>query len=220
MSNKPNARRHRSPVVASPSTAWWQRPIVWIGGLIVVAAAVTGILVDLDDGGVETTPQTAFVEALGQPLPPLVDPDPAVGTGAPTVSAQTVDGGRIQHLHDDGVARLYGFFAHWCPVCQAELPEAADWLEAHPVPDGVEVVAISTAVDPSRDNYPPSDWFEREGWPATVLLDDDRSTLAAAFGLPAYPYWVAVDADGTVVARVAGQLPEAGYLALIELLGG
>ena len=55
------------------------------------------------------------------------------------------------------------------------------------LPAGVEVVAISTSVDAAGDNFPPSDWFAREEWPATVLLDDEYSSLANSFGLPPFP---------------------------------
>lgn len=218
MTNRPRtqARPRRTP--NSPKPPWWQRPTTWIAALVLIAATVAGIAA-ANSGGDETTPQTAFAEALGGPLPPLTNPDPAVGMNAPTISAQTLAGERVQFLHDDGTARLYGFFAHWCPVCQDELPEGTAWLEEHSLPDGVEVVAVSTAVDSTRGNYPPSDWFAREEWPATVLLDDEQSSLATGFGLTAFPYWVAVDADGTVIARVSGRLAETDFLTLIDALG-
>ena len=39
-------------------------------------------------------------------------------------------------------------------------------------------------------------------------MDSDDSTAARAFGLQSFPYWVAIDADGTVALRVSGELPE------------
>jgi hypothetical protein len=39
-----------------------------------------------------------------------------------------------------------------------------------------------------------------------VILDDERNSVAAAFGLPAYPYFVFVGADGTVAGRVTGRV--------------
>lgn len=217
MANKPRTQPRPKRTSNASNRRWWQHPITWVATLVLIAATVAWIAA-ATSGDNETTPQTAFAEALGGPLPPLASPDPALGMDAPTISAQTLAGERVQFLHDDEIARLYGFFAHWCPVCQDELPEGTAWLEEHSIPAGVEVVAVSTAVDSTRGNYPPSGWFAREEWPATVLLDDDQSSLATGFGLTAFPYWVAVDADGTVVARVSGRLAETDFLALIDIL--
>ena len=60
-------------------------------------------------------------------------------------------------------------------------------------------------MDPARPNYPPSSWLEREGWTSPVLADGDGEA-ASAYGLPAFPYWVAVDADGRIVERRTGEL--------------
>lgn len=106
--------------------------------VIVGAIAVIGA----SSPGPTTADQTAFAETIGTPLPAYSTPDSAIGAEAPTVSAQTLTGDRTM-LSGDGTARLYGFFAHWCPHCQDELPQTAAWLEANPLPDGVEVVAVS-----------------------------------------------------------------------------
>ncbi len=217
MSNRPNTKKaRRSPTPAAKPTTWWQSPLVWVGGLVIVAAAVA-LGVAASSGEVTPTAETAFTEALGTPLEPFATPDPAIGMQAPLISAQTMDGERVQ-LKGDGTARLFGFFAHWCPHCQAELPVTARWLKENSVPDGVEVVAVSTSVDAAADNYPPSEWFEREEWPATVLLDGEASTIASAYGLTAFPFWVAVDADGLVVARVSGALEESSLASLLAEL--
>ncbi len=63
----------------------------------------------------------------------------------------------------------------------------------------------------NRKNYPPNLWLEREEWPAPVIVDDETNTVANAFGLTGYPFWVAVDGDGTVVFR------RAGALAIVDL---
>ena len=219
MNNKAMVRsRSQQPAkpAGSSNQRWWQSPMTWIvavilaaGSIAVFAAASSNQSDSSSDGD-----QTAFAETLGTPLPPYATPDPAIGTEMPTISAQTLQGDRVE-LGADGTARLFGFFAHWCPHCQTELPATAQWLETNPLSPGVEVVAISTAVDPAAGNYPPSDWFAREEWPATVLLDGPESPLASAFGLTAFPFWVAVDADGLVVDRITGVMSEADFAALI-----
>lgn len=202
---------------ASPDQiqAWWRSPMTWILGFILLAGfAIVIVAASTRDSGTDTQ-QTAFAEAIGTPLPPLDFPDQALGATAPVVSAETLAGSRVQ-LGGDDTARLYGFFAHWCPVCQDELPTTVSWLESNPLPDGVEIVAISTGVDPGAPNYPPSDWFEDEAWPADVLLDSEDQALAAAFGLTAFPFWVAVDADGLVVARMEGAIGTDELAALVN----
>lgn len=189
----------------------WAMALVVVAGIIAVIIAAGG-----DDTSAQgSTEQTAFAETVGSPLPRFDTPDPAIGLTAPTLSAQNSEGDRVQ-VGADGTARLIGFFAHWCPHCQDELPRTVAWLDANPLPAGVEVVAISTAVDPTADNYPPMDWFARENWPSTVLLDDESSPLAAGFGLTAFPFWVAVDSDGQVVQRVTGSLTEQQFESLLQ----
>jgi len=194
-----------------------------IGLLVVAGIAAFGISALAGDDetvstGADAATQTAFAEAIGDPLPRL-EPgiDAAIGTAAPTISAQNLDGDRVT-IAADGTARLLGFFAHWCPHCQEELPATSAWLAANPLPAGVEVIAVSTAVDESAPNYPPSDWFEREAWPAPVLLDSPGGDIASGFGLSAFPYWVAVDADGTVIARMTGQLNDTQLDTLVAEL--
>jgi hypothetical protein len=42
-----------------------------------------------------------------------------------------------------------------------------------------------------------------------VLADDEQSSAATAYGLSAFPFFVAVDAGGKVVARHSGELTPA-----------
>jgi len=193
--------------------------MTWVIAFILIAGVGGIALAIATSGSNDGPPETAFAEIIGDPLPFFgdTDPDVAIGTPAPTVSAQTFDGERVT-LEADGTPRLYGFFAHWCPVCQGELPEVVTWMEDSAVPDDVEVVAISTSVDSVRGNYPPSEWFETEGFTGTVLMDSESSDLAVGFGLPAFPYWVAVDGDGNVVARTSGALEQASFEALLATI--
>ncbi len=78
------------------------------------------------------------------------------------------------------------------------------WIDDDGVPAGVELVSVSTAEDATRDNYPADEWLEREGWSVPVLVDDEAGTVAQAFGLSSFPFWVLVDGEGTVVAQVGG----------------
>jgi thiol-disulfide isomerase/thioredoxin len=189
---------------------------------VIAAALSIGLTVGGDDSPAIAT-ETSFAEAIGDPLilfdhqrMPTVG-DPSEGSPAPRVSAQTLSGERVQ-LGGDGVARLYGFFAHWCPHCRAELPRTVEWLADNEIPNGVEFTVISTGVDSTAPNYPPSEWFEREGFPLDVVLDSQTDTLNNAFGLSSFPFWVAVDADGNVAKRAAGELTEAEFEALLGLI--
>jgi thiol-disulfide isomerase/thioredoxin len=188
--------------------------VILIAAIIAIAVAASGG----GDGGEATADglEVRGVEAIGDPLPPLADPanDPAIGSQAPIVSAATFGGDRVA-LDGDSGTRIYGFFAHWCGHCQAELPRIVDFLDTTGLPDGVDLWAISTGVDPSRGNYPPSAWFAREGYDLPVLMDSSTSQLATAFGLVRYPYFVAINGDNEIVARVSGELNASQFSQLL-----
>lgn len=63
---------------------------------------------------------------------------------------------------------------------------------------------MSTSVDKSRDNYPPSTWLADEGWPFPVVVDSTAQEAARALGLRFFPTTVFVNSDGTVALRVTG----------------
>jgi 1-aminocyclopropane-1-carboxylate deaminase len=69
------------------------------------------------------------------------------------------------------------------------------------------VVGIATSTDERRENYPPSDWLAREGFPWPVLADSADLDAAAAYGVTGFPTFLLFDADGTVLWRTSGELP-------------
>ena len=154
------------------------------------------------------------VTILGDPIPV----DPEIGYLAPSFEAELNDGSGLVTVDPaDGTVRLIGFFAHWCPHCQREVPRVSKWLEENGVPTGIEILAVSTAVREGTPNYPPSEWFTKERWPTDVFVDNQDNDLAAAYGLSGFPYWVLIDATGTVVHRSSGELTEEQFGYLVDL---
>ena len=188
----------------------WLIPAV-VAGIVVVAAIAAIVLTSGTGGGGSSdlpsdlpsasAPASGAPAISGTPLPPFSDPaaDPAVGQTIPTVAAP---GGDIEL---DGQAKVLLFITHWCPHCQAEVPVIQSWVDAGGLPPDVELISVSTAIDPARPNYPPDAWLEREGWTAPVIVDETGS-VADAYGLSAFPFWVFVNADGTVAGRLTGEL--------------
>jgi len=86
--------------------------------------------------------------------------------------------------------------------------------------DGVKVKAVATGTNPDADNYPPSAWLHRSGvdWPFPVMADSASGTAGKAYGLTGYPYFVLVNADGTVAGRGSGELPVEQIKADIKAL--
>ncbi|MDH4116314.1 MAG: TlpA family protein disulfide reductase [Acidimicrobiia bacterium] len=143
----------------------------------------------------------------GTLLPPFdsASTDGALGQPSPSVSGVNSAGEAVAFTPGSAPTLLV-FVAHWCPHCQAEVPRIVEWLEGNPDRLGVDVVAIATGSQRGQPNFPPAAWLDREGWDQLLIMDDEDSTAARAFGLTSYPFWVAVDSSGAVVGRVAGEL--------------
>ena len=191
-------------------------PLVIGGVAAVVIVAVVAALVVAGSAGPGIAQPAAPVTVSGEPLPALSDPaaDPAVGRPVPTLSGTGLDGRPIEIGAGDGPMAIV-VLAHWCSHCQAELPAIVRLIEQGGVPDGVSIVGLSTAIDPVRPNYPPSAWFEREGWAQPTLIDDASSRALAALGLGSFPGFVFVDGQGVVVQRLTAEI---GAERLGELL--
>ena len=203
-----------------------QPPWLWIGvaGLVLVlavAAIVSSGGGDKNDSA-EGLAQTGPVTVTGAALPKFEADaaDAAVGKAIPELKGQSFDGSPVE-IRNDGRAKLIVFVAHWCPHCQKEIPLLADWLKSNSLPNGVDLYTVSTSVTSKRPNYPPSTWLENEGWTAKTLADSENQEAADAFGLSAFPYFVAVDGSGKVVARTSGEISTADFADLAQsALGG
>jgi len=158
--------------------------------------------------------ETGSVEILGDPIPVNAE----IGAAAPAFKAQPNNSGDpIMVDPADGTVRLIGFFAHWCPHCQREVPRVSQWLAENGLPEEIEIIAISTAVREGAPNYPPSEWLVNENWPTQVIVDSEESELATAYGLGGFPYWILVDATGTVIHQSSGELTEEQFGYLVDL---
>lgn len=187
-----------------------QRAVLWVAvALVVVIAAVAAVVANGGAGGSSSKRnETAPVKVQGAPLPAYDSsaPDTAIGLTIPAVTGTNFDGTPVA-ITNDGKAKVLMFVAHWCPHCQREVPLLAPDLRAHPLPSGVEMVTVSTSVNASAPNYPPSKWLAGVQWPEPVLRDDANGTAANAFGLQSFPYFVFVDAHSRVVSRTSGEIP-------------
>lgn len=185
-------------------------PWLWAGLSAVVALALLVAVVaggsgePADDAALE---QTRPVTVTGAALPrhDTGGPDPAVGMPGPELRGASFDGTPVA-VTRDGRAKLLVFLAHWCPHCRREVPVVVDHLRDKPLPANVDLLAIATGTDRARPNFPPSRWLDREGWTAPVLADSADGAAATAYGLASFPYFVALDASGNVVARAGGEL--------------
>ena len=212
----------------------WLVPTLVVGALVVAGAIALGLPGSDRTGASSTVPPSTAVawggapsaEASGAPvisgaqLPDFQNPNgyAAVGLAAPEVSGADFTGKQVRIAHD-GRAKAIMFIAHWCPHCQAEVPLVEAWVKAGGVPAGVDLVSVATSIDPTRPNYPPDAWLQREGWTVPVIADPTNS-VASAYGLTAFPYWVFIGPDGTVKARTAGELPVATLQSTLQSLAG
>ena len=150
--------------------------------------------------------------------------DLAVGKAAPLVSGQSFDGSPISFgaAAAEGAAPASGsptlvvFLAHWCPHCNDEIPELIELQETGSLPADLDVIGVSTAVEPTADNYPPSEWIVEKGWPWSTMADDVDLTAIKAYGGTSFPFTVVLDGDGTVLARRAGTATADETIAFLD----
>jgi thiol-disulfide isomerase/thioredoxin len=188
-------------------------------GLIFGAIALVLVAVVLFTGDtIEENSEMGALTVTGSltPLQQGITPsaDPALGSRAPTVIGGDFAGTAV--TIEPGTPTAVVFLAHWCPFCQAEVPAVQQWIDATGGVDGVDLIAVSTAEDRTRGNYPPSKWLKREGWTSPVIVDAPNSAAYRAFGGTAFPYWVFLDADGNVVQRRLGGIDTTELQAIME----
>ena len=207
MSTSPAPNRPKPAATRSPNR---RLPII-----VIIAAAVVGAAVfAVATGGKKSTAgEVNPVTVIGTPLPALpkdttaADPaaDPAVGLRPPELSGKRFNGDALT-IAPGGRAKLVLFIAHWCPHCQREVPRIVTWISSGQKPASLDVLAVSTDVDPAGGNYPPSKWLARENFTVDTMTDDANRSALKAWGQGGFPFVVLVKADGTVAARTSGEM--------------
>jgi len=200
-----------------------------IGGgvfaLIAIALVLAIVLSGSDGGEPATSSEFGTPTITGNLLPEVLTSnvgdaaaDPAYGLPIPEVSGQNFDGEQVA-IERNGKAKALLFVSHGCGHCQDEIPEVQAWLDATGGVDGVEIIAVSTSAREVSGNWPPSEWFAREGWTSPVIVDDEELSVFFGYGGMVIPYWVFVDPDGDVTRRFAGRLDTSLLeLAMLEAL--
>jgi thiol-disulfide isomerase/thioredoxin len=179
------------------------------GAVVLVLGLAIAIGVTLSSEPVAAGLPEGEISVIGDSLPQYAgenDDNVALGLAAPTFSAPDQNS-EIFQLEKNGNSKALLFLAHWCPHCQREVPVVQRFIDSNGVPPGIDVIAVATSIDRGRDNYPPQEWLQREGWSETQIYDLDRE-IGEAYGLNAFPYWVFLDKDLNVLARRTGNLPE------------
>ena len=179
------------------------------GAVVLVLGLAIAIGVTLSSEPVAAGLPEGEISVVGDSLPQYAgenDDNVALGLAAPTFSAPDQNS-EIFQLEKNGNSKALLFLAHWCGYCQQEVPVVQRFIASNGVPPGIDVIAVATSIDRGRDNYPPQEWLEREGWSETQIYDLDRE-IGEAYGLNAFPYWVFLDKDLNVLARRTGNLPE------------
>jgi cytochrome c biogenesis protein CcmG/thiol:disulfide interchange protein DsbE len=190
-----------------PQSSEMSRSIL-IGGVVVVIVAIVVFVVFSDN--TNTVADSEFGEPQVQGQLSLMPPDAAVDTSAIGETAPIVIGadfaGSEVRIENDGRAKAIVLLAHWCPHCQNEVPEVQAWLDSGGGVEGVDMYSVATSMNSTRENYPASEWLDREGWTVPVVVDDQENSVYIAHGAGGFPFWVFVNSDGTVAARVAGRI--------------
>jgi cytochrome c biogenesis protein CcmG, thiol:disulfide interchange protein DsbE len=190
-----------------------------VGGVAVLLLAVLIAVLTTGESGDRVTAEelAGSPEIEGEAMPPAGDPaqDPMLGEPAPVVRGEGFDGSAIT-VGEPGQPELLVFMASWCPHCQEELPDLVELMEQDRVPDEVRLTTVVTGLDENRDNWPPDAWLEEEGWSGPVLVDDVDASVAEVFGQPGTPYFVAIDGEGQIAARVSGRLPQDVVAQLLQ----
>ncbi len=136
--------------------------------------------------------------------------DDAIGTPAPTIVGLDYDGNPVRiDAATDGPTMVV-FLAHWCPHCNSEIPRLNELRDAGDFPDALNIVAVSTAVNPGQPNFPPDEWIVERDWTYPVIADGvdlerEHFIAADAFGVGGFPFTVLIDGDGVVADRWSGE---------------
>lgn len=196
------------------------RTVLWIVGGVVGLGLIVALAWSIASEPV-VDESVAFGEVTvdGPNLPFVEDVaagDHAIGVTAPTVSGGDWNGNSYS-VGPDGRPKVLLYLAHWCPHCDAEVPEVQAWLDAGNLPADVDMYAFTIRSQRGRPDWPPQDWLDDYGWTMPTIMDDELGSADNAYGVVGTPFYVLLDGDNTVLGRVSGAVGTAGLDAMVQI---
>ena len=133
---------------------------------------------------------------------------------APDFAVSSLKGVYFTNFKLEGDQALFMFWAPWCGVCRRELPKLAHYYQ-NDMPDDLQVLAIGTSSSRREvEQYV-------DGHSGTFVFPtayDANKVMARDFGIRAFPTYVLLDRDGTIllVHRGSGLLTKQKFHQLTQ----
>lgn len=146
---------------------------------------------------------------------PRIVPTPLLGQPAPGFELESVDGARVVSLDDyAGNIVVVNFFGSWCLECRLEHDDFIAASDAFG-PGGVRFVLINYLESAAATDA----YLDRAGRSQfTDYLADRHSRTAIAYGVFGIPETFFIDATGTVVGKVIGEVNAVALGATIDAI--
>lgn len=128
-----------------------------------------------------------------------------VGSQAPEITAESVNGGSVSLGDGDYAAAMLVFFATWCPHCQDEAPIISEMEEEY---DNLRIIMIG--VDNAQGDNPQEVRQFVDEYDITSPAIYEPS-LGEEYQVAGYPTVYFIDGSGEIVAANAGEAPREVY---------
>jgi len=134
-------------------------------------------------------------------------PSTMIGLSAPDLVLEPLEGPALERAMLDGDTaagglKLVNFWASWCAPCRVEHPNLIKLAEA-----GLPIYGINFKDDPAKARA----FLAELGNPYAAIGADTKGTNGFEWGVYGVPETYLIDAEGTVLARVAGPVTTSTY---------
>ncbi len=126
---------------------------------------------------------------------------PEAGYRAPNFILHTLSGHPIELSQLKGKPVLINFFASWCPPCQAEAPDLVQMYDRY----HTQVVFLGVDMTESDSRSAVQAFMKKVGIHYPIVLDS-LGKVAKQYDVISIPMSFFVNAQGVIVARVAGAM--------------
>jgi thiol-disulfide isomerase/thioredoxin len=133
------------------------------------------------------------------------------------LNARTPDGRKV-HLKDlRGKLVVLNFWATWCGPCKEEMPMLVRTAQASANPD---LVFVAVSVDDAKTQARVPDTAKEFGITFPIWVGANGDDLYNLSKGEAAPATIFIDRDGTILARVSGEIRESELKERIDWLTG